>query len=59
MGKGKGAVHSWVHRLEAGKILFELNERTEKDITAILKNAGKKLPTPSAIVRRHKAGLKK
>lgn len=59
MGKGKGAVHSWVHRLEAGKILFELNDTTEKDITTVLQNAGKKLPTPSAIVERRKPNFKK
>jgi large subunit ribosomal protein L16 len=59
MGKGKGAVHSWVHRLEAGKILFELNDTTEKDITTVLQKAGKKLPTPSAIVERRKPNFKK
>jgi large subunit ribosomal protein L16 len=59
MGKGKGAVHSWIHRLEAGEILFELNDTPEKDITPILQNAGKKLPTPSVIVKRRKPKFKK
>ncbi len=52
MGKGKGAVYTWVHRLEAGKLLFELNNNAAEDTVQVLKNAGKKLPIPSAIVRR-------
>ena len=59
MGKGKGAVHSWIHRLKGGEILFEVNGTPERDITSTLQNAGKKLPTPSVIVKRQKPKFKK
>jgi large subunit ribosomal protein L16 len=59
MGKGKGAVHSWIHRLEAGKILFELNNVAEEDTAKILRKVGKKLPIPSAIVHRPTPYFKK
>ena len=59
MGKGKGAVYNWIHRLEAGKILFELNDVVGEEVVKILKKAGRKLPTPSVIVERRKSYLKK
>ena len=59
MGKGKGSVHSWIHRLEAGKILFELNNVADEDMPKILQKVGKKLPTPSVVVTRRKPGYKK
>ena len=59
MGKGKGAVHSWLHRLKAGEILFELSDAPEKDLIITLQNAGKKLPTPCVIVKRQKPKSKK
>ena len=52
MGKGKGNVYAWIHRLEAGKILFELNNIAEEEVVKLLQKVGKKLPTPSAIVKR-------
>jgi ribosomal protein L16/L10AE len=52
MGKGKGNVYAWIHRLEAGKILFELNNIAEEEVVKLLQKVGKKLPTPSAIVAR-------
>jgi large subunit ribosomal protein L16 len=59
MGKGKGTVNQWVHRLEAGKIIFELNKVKEEEMIKILRNAGKKLPIPSVIVERRKPDYKK
>jgi large subunit ribosomal protein L16 len=59
MGKGKGSVHTWIHRLEAGKILFELNNVAEEEVVKILQKAGKKLPVPSVIVERRKPNWKK
>jgi large subunit ribosomal protein L16 len=59
MGKGKGAVHTWVHRLEAGKILFELNQKADEEVVKLLNKVGKKLPTPSITISRRTPGLKK
>src|SRR5690348_14095149 len=59
MGKGKGAVHTWIHRLEAGKILFELNHKADEEVLKLLQKVGKKLPTPSIIVNRRTPSLKK
>jgi large subunit ribosomal protein L16 len=59
MGKGKGAVHAWLHRLKAGEILFELSDTSEKDLISTLQNVGKKLPTPYVIVKRRKPKSKK
>jgi len=59
MGKGKGAVYSWLHRLKVGEILFELSDTQEMDLNITLQNAGKKLPTPCVIVKRQKPKSKK
>jgi len=59
MGKGKGAVYNWIHRLEAGKILFELNNIADEEVGKIVKKAGRKLPTPTVIVERRKPHFKK
>jgi ribosomal protein L16/L10AE len=59
MGKGKGAVHTWVHRLEAGKILFELNQKADEEVVKLLNKVGKKLPTPSITISRRTPGPKK
>ena len=59
MGKGKGAINTWVHRLEAGKLLFELTQTKEENMTEILRNAGKKLPIPTVVVARRKPLPKK
>lgn len=59
MGKGKGAVYTWVYRLEAGKMLYELNNVAEENIKTLLQKAGKKLPTPTVVVSRRKPGVKK
>jgi ribosomal protein L16/L10AE len=59
MGKGKGSVQTWIYRLEAGMILFELNDVTEEDVITILQKAGKKLPVPSGIVERRKPTFQK
>jgi large subunit ribosomal protein L16 len=59
MGKGKGSVQTWVHRLEAGKILFELNNIEGEEVVKVLQKAGKKLPAPSVVIRRRKPDWKK
>jgi large subunit ribosomal protein L16 len=59
MGKGKGSVYTWIHRLDAGKILLELNNIGGEKVVNLLKAAGKKLPIPSAIIRRRSPHWKK
>jgi ribosomal protein L16/L10AE len=59
MGKGKGTVYNWIHRLEAGKILFELNNVADEEVGKVVKKAGRKLPTPTVIVERRKPHFKK
>jgi ribosomal protein L16/L10AE len=58
MGKGKGAPHTWVHRLNAGKILLEVNSVSSEDINVLLNKAGKKLPIPCTVVHGKTARLK-
>ena len=52
MGKGKGAVSFWTHRLNAGKIVFELANVSKEVAQEVLVKAGKKLPVPSAVIHR-------
>jgi large subunit ribosomal protein L16 len=60
MGKGKGAVHSWAYRLQAGDILFEINNLpADNERLKTLQKAGKKLPAPTALVARRKPEFKK
>ena len=59
MGKGKGAVCTWIYRLEAGKMLYELNNVAEDNIQTLLQKAGKKLPTPTVVLSRRKPGVEK
>ena len=44
MGKGKGAVKSWVCRIRKGKILFEVDGVPEQRVFDAFKAAQKKLP---------------
>ena len=55
MGKGKGSVAYWVNCLEAGKIIFEVTNVTEKLARSVLVSAGKKLPIPTLFIRRKEA----
>jgi large subunit ribosomal protein L16 len=59
MGKGKGTVHSWVNRLEAGNIIFEVNHVKTAEVVQVLRNAGKKLPVPSVVLERREPRHKK
>lgn len=52
MGKGKGAVDSWIYRLQGGKVLFEIGYMRPQKAITILVSAGKKLPVPFIIVHR-------
>jgi len=53
MGKGKGAVSYWTHRLNAGKIIFELANVSKELAQEVLTKASKKLPVPSAVIHRN------
>jgi large subunit ribosomal protein L16 len=44
MGKGKGAIKSWVCRVKKGKILFEVDGVAEQRILEAFRAAQKKLP---------------
>lgn len=44
MGKGKGAIHSWVFKLRPGSILFEIITKTPKFLLKLLKNINYKSP---------------
>jgi ribosomal protein L16/L10AE len=44
--------------LEAGKVIFELNNVVDEEVEETLTNAAKKLPIPVLIVRRKKPRLK-
>lgn len=49
MGKGKGFVKEWVCKVRKGKILFEIDGVSEKDIDKGLIAAQKKLPLKTFI----------
>jgi large subunit ribosomal protein L16 len=52
MGKGKGAVDHWVHKLPAGKMIMEIGAMPETKAKAILLGAAKKLGVACAFVNR-------
>lgn len=52
MGKGKGAVESWVAEVKAGRILYEVTGVVEKIATEALELAAAKLPIKTKIVIR-------
>lgn len=53
MGKGKGLVSYWVLRAAAGKVLFEISNVKSVIAKFILKQASKKLPVPTCIIRKN------
>lgn len=52
MGKGKGAVDHWIHKLPAGKMIMEIGAMPETKAKAILLGAAKKLGVACAFVNR-------
>ena len=52
MGKGKGAVDHWIHKLPAGKIIMEIGAMPETKAKAILMGAAKKIGVACAFVNR-------
>jgi len=52
MGKGKGAVDHWIHKLPAGKIIMEVGQMPEMKARAVLGQAAKKLGVACAFVKR-------
>jgi large subunit ribosomal protein L16 len=52
MGKGKGAVDHWIHKLPVGKMILEVGYMNEAKAKAVLLGAAKKLGVPCAFVNR-------
>ena len=52
MGKGKGAVDSWVAVVRPGRILYEIDGVSEEVATEALRLAAYKLPVKSRIIKR-------
>lgn len=52
MGKGKGAVESWVAVVRPGRILYEIKGVTEPEAREALRLAGHKLPIATKFVTR-------
>lgn len=52
MGKGKGAVDTWVAPILPGKMLYEIDGIDEKVAEKALRLAGFKLPVKTKIVKR-------
>jgi large subunit ribosomal protein L16 len=52
MGKGKGTFDSWVYKIKAGKILFEVNFFSASKARKLLRQAILKLGARAIIVRR-------
>ena len=52
MGKGKGAVESWVAEVKSGRIMYEITGVAEKIAVEALKLAAAKLPIKSKVVIR-------
>ncbi len=52
MGKGKGAVDSWVAVVRPGRIIYEIDGVSEEVATEALRLAAYKLPVKSRIIKR-------
>jgi len=52
MGKGKGAVDSWVALIKPGRMLYEMEGVDEVSARAALRLAQYKLPVPTKIIAR-------
>ncbi|MFO8241048.1 MAG: 50S ribosomal protein L16 [Dissulfuribacterales bacterium] len=52
MGKGKGAVDSWVAQIKPGRMLYEMEGVDEMSAREALRLAQYKLPIPTRIVAR-------
>ncbi|HIL87555.1 MAG TPA: 50S ribosomal protein L16 [Deltaproteobacteria bacterium] len=52
MGKGKGAVDSWVAVVRPGRIMYEIDGVSEEVATEALRLAAYKLPVKSRIIKR-------
>lgn len=56
MGKGKGNISYWVHRLLEGDVLFEINGISKTKAIQILKKASAKIPVTTKIIYRSNIG---
>lgn len=56
MGSGKGAVDHYVARVQAGKIVFELDGVTQEIAKEAMRLAGRKLPVKTRFVVRDGVG---
>ncbi len=56
MGSGKGAVDHYVAKIQAGKIVFELDGVTEEVAKEAMRLAGRKLPMKTRFVIRETVG---
>lgn len=52
MGKGKGAVSSWIYFVKPGTIIYEINNITETKAREVLKKAAIKLPFQTKIIKK-------
>jgi large subunit ribosomal protein L16 len=52
MGKGKGAVETWVAEVKAGKIMYEMTGVAENVAVEALRLAAAKLPIKTKVVIR-------
>jgi len=52
MGKGKGAVDSWVCKIKAGSILYEITGVQKSTAEEVLKEGSRKLPMRTLIVSK-------
>ena len=52
MGKGKGAVDSWVAVVRPGRVLYEIDGVSEEIATEALRLAAYKLPVKARIIKR-------
>ena len=52
MGKGKGAVDSWVMPIHPGRVLYEIEGVQESVALEALRLAGYKLPMKTRVLKR-------
>ena len=55
MGSGKGSVEYWVARVEAGRIMFEIDGVPEQVAREAFDRASAKLPVKTKFIRRVEA----
>ena len=52
MGKGKGGVEYWVHKVQPGKVLYEMEGVSEPVAREAMRRAAQKLPVRCVFVNR-------